>query len=125
MKQLLITTRHAIRTITAFFFVATVALLVAAVLLRSFGEIRLQLLLTFIGFGFGGTLLNLLLDCYSENRPVMILGSVALGVSLTFYLLLVWGSGWRTEPTIWRIWWVSSIATLTITHLGVLKMIQA
>lgn len=125
MKQLLITTRHAIRTITAFFFVATVALLVAAVLLRSFGEIRLQLLLTFIGFGFGGTLLNLLLDCYSENRPVVILGSVALGVSLTFYLLLVWGSGWRTEPTIWRIWWVSSIATLSITHLGVLKMMQA
>ena len=90
MKHLLLTTRHAIRTITAFFFVATVALLVAAVLLRSFGEIRLQLLLTFIGFGFGGTLLNLLLDCYSENRPVVILGSVALGVSLTFYLLLVW-----------------------------------
>ena len=107
MKQLLITTRHAIRTITAFFFVATVAFLVAAVLLRSFGEIRLQLLLTFIGFGFGGTLLNLLLDCYSENRPVVILGSVALGVSLTFYLLLVWGSGWRTEPTIWRIWWIT------------------
>jgi len=99
---------------------AAALLLIAAAGLRSFGQVRAQVLLTFVGLAVGAPLADLLLGVRRERPRLVLLGILAVLFSQTGFHLLVW-TGWRTTSVLWRVWWISMVASVTITHLMALR----
>jgi hypothetical protein len=53
-------------------------------------------------------------------RVAAIAGILAILFSQGCYLLLVW-SGWTTESLLWRLWWISMVASVNSTHVLLLR----
>ena len=54
----------------------------------------------------------------------VVAGLVAVLLSMTCYVLLVW-AGWQTESVLWRCWWIPFIASITVTHVLLLRRAEA
>ena len=99
---------------------AAVAVAVWGMLDRPMGRVRAQVLLTFVGLAVG--LLVALVQVRSANRwaRLLVAGLAAVIVSQASYLLLVW-TGWNRTSALWRIWWLSMVPSVNITHLLLLR----
>jgi hypothetical protein len=102
---------------------AIVMLLVAAVL-RGFGTARAQVLLTFVGLFFGSLLMQVQLRARRRAErgvsTLLAIGVAVILISQISFLVLVW-TNWKTATFVWRIWWVSMVPSVFVTHLILLR----
>ena len=99
---------------------ASAVLLVLAAAMGGFGVVRTQVLLTFVGLAVGA-LLGWAQLAWADKHPWRVaVGLAAIAVSQASYLLLVW-TGWRTQSLLWRVWWVSMVPSVMVTHLILLR----
>ena len=102
---------------------AIVMLLIAAVM-RSLGVVRAQVLLTFVALFFGSMLMQVQLRArrHAESgvSAMLTLGVAVILVSQVSFLTLVW-TNWKTAAFVWRIWWISMVPSVFVTHVILLR----
>ncbi len=96
-----------------------VALSTYAMIIGSYGSFRVLILLSLLGFTIGCVITAILLHFIRIYRRVTLCGLIGVAVSQTTYNILVW-SGWKTQTTPWRLWWISMVASLFFTHITLL-----
>jgi len=99
---------------------ASAVLLIAAAATGSFGAVRAQVLLTFVGLAVGALLGWAQLRAAGRGSRLLWVGLAGILISQGSFLLLVW-TGWRTRSPLWRIWWVSMVPSVCVTHLLLLR----
>ncbi len=114
------TARLLVRRLLVGSLAASVVLLVVAALLRSFGEVRGSVLLACVGLAVGALLADIHIGVVRRFRVAAIAGIFAIVFSQGCYLLLIW-SGWTTESLLWRLWWISMVASVNSTHVLLLR----
>ena len=107
-------------------FTFTVSVVLVLVLLgiaavrRAFGGILAQLLLTGIGFAVGALMMSVQISAFQKRSKMVIAGLLAIALSQAGFLGLVW-TGWRVHSWLWRIWWVTMVPSVFVTHLLILR----
>jgi hypothetical protein len=99
----------------------TVVMIVIAAAMRSMGETRLRLLLTFVGVAVGAWLCEINARGLEKFRRLAIAGLASIAVSQVSYLLMAW-TEWVVLSTLWRIWWISMVVSVASTHIVGLKL---
>jgi len=96
-------------------------MLIIAWAMSSLDGLIAQMFLTFVAMFFGSLLTQVQLSSTrrrSMTRPsgLQVLGGVVIVVSQASFLTLVW-TGWTTHTAVWRIWWISMVPSVFVTHL--------
>jgi hypothetical protein len=109
--------------------VAVALLLLIAAIVQSLSGVLAQLVLTFVGLLLGSLLMQVQLRARRRAGPgrtslLFVLGLVVIGVSQVSFLILVW-TGWRESPTAWRVWWLSMVPSVFVTHMILLRAVAA
>jgi len=86
----------------------------------SFGRLRGQVLLTFVGLAVGALLAFIQLKTVRRLRVTLMVALAAIAASQAAFLLLVW-TGWRTTHWLWRAWWVSMVPSVCLSHVLLLQ----
>jgi permuted papain-like amidase YaeF/Yiix C92 family enzyme len=108
--------RGILRSLLVGSLLGAVLLLAVAIVLRSFGEIRTQVLFTLLGMAAGAILGDIGLGALS-TMPIRAKVSLASTVfSQAWYYLIVW-TRWKMDPSLWRFWWICMVASVTSAHL--------
>ena len=98
-------------------------LLIAAVM-GSLGVVRAQVLLTFVCLFFGSLLMQVQLRTQRRSGGggslLAGLGLVVILVSQVAFLVIVW-TNWKASTTVWRVWWLSMVPSVFVTHLILLR----
>ncbi len=118
--ELVMRTRRILRWILTISLLLAAGFAVVAVALKSLGHTRAQLLLTFAGLAVAALLADIQLVSIRKHLRWVVAGLVAVLFSMTCYLLLVW-AGWQTESVLWRCWWIPFVASITVTHVLLLR----
>ena len=104
--------------------VGTALMLLIALLIWSLRGAVAQVLLTFVAMLLGSLLMQVQLRArHRSEGSVSILLSVGVAVifiSQISFLALVW-TDWKTYTSIWRIWWISMVPSVFVTHLILLQ----
>ncbi len=111
------------RRCTGWTLAATTLLVVVAGVLEAFEVATTQWLLTFVGLAVGSGLARIQFAWVERHPKRVIVGITGLIVCQVSYLLLVW-TGWRVHSALWRVWWLSMIASVLVTHLVLLRATQ-
>jgi hypothetical protein len=96
------------------------AVFVAGVLVASHGHLRSQLLLASFGLGLACLMAAVQVGSWSRDRQLVVAGLAAVMASQASFQVLVW-TGWKTNPLAWRVWWVTMVAAVHVTHLVLLR----
>src|SRR3954466_3168834 len=88
---------------------------------HSVDDLPVRVLLTLIGVAVTAAVSRLLVLATRAYPRSALAGLAALAVSFVCYLLLVW-TALKVHPTLWRVWWVTLIGTVTATHLMLLRL---
>src|SRR3954466_7271822 len=88
---------------------------------HSVDDLPVRVLLTLIGVAVTAAVSRLLVLATRAYPRSALAGLAALAVSFVCYLLLVW-TALKVHPTLWRVWWVTLIGTVTATHLMMLRL---
>ena len=103
---------------------AVAILLLVAAVMRSLGDVRLQILLTFIALLLGSLLMQVQLRARARAHGgvsvLLTVGVAVILISQVSFLTLVW-THWRTATFVWRIWWISMVPSVFVTHLILLQ----
>ena len=99
--------------------VAATALLVAWAARRQLGQVGGQVLLTLLGLAVGAGLANLQVRL-GRMKKLMLAGLATIVLSQSAYLLLVW-TGWKSQTLLWRLWWVTLVPAVNLTHILLLR----
>lgn len=87
-----------------------------------------QLLLTFVCVFLGSMFMYVQLRARHRAGPgfavLLMLGTVAVIASQASFLSLVW-TEFRSDTFAWRVWWVTMVLSVVITHLVVLEAASA
>jgi hypothetical protein len=106
---------------------ALVLLLVALFSWRLSGTLA-QMLLTCVAVFLGAMLMYVQLRARHRAGPgfamLLTLGTAAVVASQVSFLTLVW-TDFLTSNPMWRLWWVSMVVSVVITHLVVLEAASA
>ncbi len=105
---------------TASVVLVLVFLSIAAVQ-RTFGGILGQLLLTGIGFAVGALMMSVQISAFQKRSKMVLVGLLAIALSQAGFLGLVW-TGWRVHSWLWRIWWITMVPSVFVTHLLILRV---
>ena len=94
---------------------------VVGVAMQSLGELRAQVLLTFVAIALGAALMGVQLRARRHlagtwMAPLLGVGAAVIFVSQISFLALVW-TDWKTWSIVWRVWWVSMVPSVFVTHL--------
>ena len=89
--------------------------------LASVEDVRVRVLFTLIGVAVTAAVARLLVKATRAFPKSAATGLAALALSFVCYLLLVW-TAWKVHPTLWRVWWITLIGTVTATHLMMLRL---
>ena len=95
-------TRRALRWILGLSLGLSAGLLVLAAILGSFGDTRLPIIFSLLGFAVGAFLALVDLNAFRRLPTAVITALAALICSQVCYHILVWTPG-RTEPLVWRL----------------------
>ena len=83
-----------------------------------------QILLTFVALVFGSLLMQVQLRPRRRMArglsPLQVLGLTVIAVSQASFLTLVW-TEWRTHGFWWRLWWISMVPSVVVTHLILIR----
>jgi len=106
---------------------ALVMLLVAIFRWRLSGTLA-QLLLTCVGVFLGSAFMLVQLRARHRAGPLfallLTLGVAAVAASQASFLALVW-TDFTTNTMLWRLWWVTMVVSVVITHLAMLEAATA
>lgn len=91
-----------------------------AAVVKSFGDARSRVLLSFIGVAAGAWLAEMNARALGAAPRTACAGLTAIVLSQAFFHALVW-TGWVTVSATWRGWYLSLVAALTLTHLAALR----
>ncbi len=86
---------------------------------RALGHVGGQVLLSLLGLAVGAGLANLQVRLGRLNT-LLLAGLVTILLSQTAYLLLVW-TGWKGETLFWRLWFVTMVPSVSVTHLLLIR----
>jgi hypothetical protein len=89
--------------------------------LHSVEDSTVRVMLTLIGVAVTAAVARLLVTATRVYPRGAAAGLGALALSGACYALLVW-THWKVHPTLWRVWWVTLIGTVTATHLMLLRL---
>ena len=121
MRFNLVAARRLLRIVLVLSIAAAAGLTIVSAALVSFGYVRGQFLLTFIGLIVGAIIGDIALGGSARfpwNARIC-LGSLV--TSQLFYYVLIWTIGKEvTFP--WRLWWISMVAAVTSVHLLGLRL---
>ena len=97
-------------------------MLVVAWLDGSLDGVVAQVLLTFVALFFGSLLMQVQLRGRRRRRisKLLSLGIAVIAVSQAAFLTLVW-TDWTARTLVWRIWWVSMVPSVFVTHLLLIR----
>ena len=112
--------RRLLRWLLLVSLAAVVVLGVWGVLNRPMGRVRAQWLLTFAGLAVGAVLALAQASSTGRLAKLLLVGLSAVAISQASYLLLVW-TGWNRTSLLWRIWWVSMVPSVNLTHVLLLR----
>ncbi len=82
-----------------------------------------RLWLTFVGFTLGAPLADFQLRMKQERPGLAWIGLPAIAVSQVSYLLLVW-TEFAMDASAWRVWWISMVVSVNMTHLRILHVLS-
>lgn len=99
-----------------------------ALVMGSLGETRGQVFLTLVCLLLGSLLMQVELRARRASKGgTSILLSVGVAVILASqvcFLILVW-TDWKTDPFIWRAWWLTMVPSVFVTHVILLHAAAA
>lgn len=81
---------------------------------------RGQALLAFAGLAVASELAHFQLGKFRQRPKLVVLGLAGVLFSQACYFLLVW-TGWKTQSLLWRLWWLSMVLSVHVTHLIALR----
>ena len=97
-----------------------VGMLILAACLRGFGHTRIRILFTLIALLLGSLLMRVQLGARSgrdrRGSALVVLGIAVIFLSQVSFLILVW-THWKAWTIVWRIWWVSMVPSVFVTHV--------
>lgn len=93
-----------------------VLLLAVAIVLKSFGDLRTQVLFTLLGMAAGAILGDIALGSWIARPRRSRVSLAFIAVSQAGFYLIVW-TRWRMDPWLWRLWWGSLVGSITSVHL--------
>lgn len=96
------------------------ALLTLAMAQQSFSELITHLMLTAVGVAAGALLMSVQISALPKRSNMVLLGLLAIALSQVSFLGLVW-TGWRVHSWLWRIWWVTMVPSVFLTHVLILR----
>ncbi len=99
---------------------AGAVLLAAAAALGVYGGALIKTALTCFGAAAGALLMNAQAGALDRRSKMRAVGMAAITLSQASFLILVW-TGWRTHSALWRIWWVTMVPSVFVTHLLVFR----
>jgi hypothetical protein len=104
-------------------------MLAVAAAMRSLGGVRAQVLLTLGCLFFGSLLAGVQLRARPRMPTATLSMLLGVGVTLVFvsqasFLCLVW-TRWTAWRLVWRVWWVSMVPSVFVTHLLLLRAAAA
>ena len=99
---------------------ALLTLLAIATVQNSLSELLTQLILTSIGFAAGALLMSVQINALHKHSKMVFVGLLAIALSQASFLGLVW-TGWRVHSWLWRVWWVTMVPSVFVTHLLILR----
>lgn len=111
---------RALRAVLNVALLGIVVFLAFAAVVKSFGDMRSRILLSFIGVAAGAWLAEMCGRALDAAPRTACAGLTAILLSQVFYHALVW-TGWITVSATWRGWYLSFVAAITLTHLAVLR----
>lgn len=101
-----------------------VVMLVIATVTGSLGVVRAQVLLTFVALLCGSLLMQVQLGARARAAAgfsvLLSIGVAVILVSQVSFLTLVW-TNWKTSTLVWRIWWISMVPSVFVTHMILLQ----
>jgi hypothetical protein len=109
-----------LRLVLAVSLVFLIVLLGVAAIQRAFSEFLTQLILTSIGFAAGALLMSVQISALQKRSTMVVVGLLAIALSQVSFLGLVW-TGWRVHSWLWRVWWVTMVPSVFMTHLLILR----
>ncbi|MCP4688168.1 MAG: hypothetical protein GY859_08965 [Desulfobacterales bacterium] len=95
-------------------------LLAAAAAWSAFGGLLARMALTCIGAAAGALLMSAQAGALGKRSKMVAAGFAAIALSQISFLILVW-TGWRVHSVLWRIWWVTMVPSVFVTHLLILR----
>ena len=102
----------------------TAVMLLIAAVMRSLGVVRAQILLTFVALVLGSLLMQVQLRARAHVRKglsaLLSLGAAVILISQVSFLTLLW-THWKTATFVWRIWWISMVPSVFVTHVILLQ----
>lgn len=99
---------------------AGVGVLVVAALRGGLERITWKLLFTCIGLAVGAILMAIQNGALPKRSKMAVLGAVVIVISQVCFFLLVW-SGWKQYSLLWRVWWISMVPSIFLTHILLLR----
>lgn len=123
--------RRSLGLLAAVCGVGVLVMIVLGAALGTMAGLVLQLLLTMAALAIGAALMQVQLharDRYAAGtRPSITLsvGVAMIFVSQVCFLLLVWSDQWKSWQVVWRLWWISMVPSVFITHVIVLRGLAA
>ena len=105
---------------TAGWLTAAGGVLLAAVLTGGPGSLSWKLLLTCIGFAVGSLLMAIQIGALPKRSKMAAFGAVVIVISQVCFFLLIW-TVWKQYSLLWRVWWVSLVPSVFVTHLLLLR----
>jgi hypothetical protein len=94
--------------------------LLAAVLTGGLGRLSWKLLLTCIGLAVGALLMAIQIGALPGRSNMAVFGAVVIVISQVCFFLLVW-TMWKQYSLLWRLWWVSLVPSVFVTHMLLLR----
>jgi hypothetical protein len=94
--------------------------LATAALQAGLGRLTWKLLLTCIGLAVGALLMAIQGGALPKRSKMAALGAVVIVISQACFFLLVW-SQWKQYSLLWRAWWISMVASVSVTHMLMLR----
>jgi hypothetical protein len=113
--------RRILRFLLVACLVLAAGLVLAALLLGSFGMERSKAFLTLIGLAAGAFLADLLLGSIRLLPLPSMAALVPLVASQIGYYILIWTTA-RKDDDFWRLWWVGMCAAVTSAHILSLRV---
>lgn len=95
------------------------AMLAAWAVRCQLGQVGGQVALTLVGLAVGAGLANLQVRLGRVNK-LLLAGLAVIVLSQVAYLLLVW-TGWKSQTLLWRLWLVTLVPSVSLTHILLLR----
>lgn len=104
------------------------AWVLTAILLRwqlpSLEDLRARVLLTCIGLAICASVIEVINRTARIFPKSSMTGLIGTAFSLACYLLIIW-TDLKSEAWLWRLWWLSAIASITASHVLLLRSASA